>query len=67
MRSATCSASATPTSRPARQSTKEGKPVWLDALHGTSKVYFDARKKREAQFGQAQAQWEATALELKQR
>ena len=27
----------------------------------------DARKKREAQFEQAQAQWEATALELKQR
>ena len=40
---------------------------WLDALHGTSKVYFDARKKREAQFEEAQAQWEAAALELKKR
>ena len=40
---------------------------WLDALHGTSKIYFDARKRKEAQFETEQAEWEARALKLKQR
>mmetsp|Transcript_4276 Transcript_4276/g.7166 ORF Transcript_4276/g.7166 Transcript_4276/m.7166 type:complete len:388 (-) Transcript_4276:215-1378(-) len=32
---------------------------WLDALHGTSKLYFDARRARLAQQEQEQQRWEA--------
>lgn len=32
---------------------------WLDALHGTSKIYFDAREQARLAREQAQARWEA--------
>ena len=37
---------------------------WLDALHGTSKMYFDARKAKQAEFDKTQAAWEAAAAKL---
>ena len=32
---------------------------WLDALHGTSKMYFDARREKKAARDRAQGEWEA--------
>jgi sterol desaturase/sphingolipid hydroxylase (fatty acid hydroxylase superfamily) len=37
---------------------------WLDALHGTSKMYFDARKKMSEEREVEQARWEAARAEI---
>ena len=37
---------------------------WLDALHGTSKPYFDARKAKKAELDREQAEWQAAAEKL---
>ena len=48
-----------------RFNTCYGNIGWLDALHGTSKMYFDERKKRAAKFEEEQAEWEAKAKEIR--
>ena len=40
---------------------------WLDALHGTSKMYFDARREKKAARDRAQGEWEAARQALLQR
>ena len=37
---------------------------WLDALHGTSKTYFDARREKKAARDRAQGEWEAARQAL---
>jgi len=40
---------------------------WLDALHGTSKLYFDERKQSNLLRDQAQAKWEAARDQIQSR
>ena len=42
-----------------RFSCNYGNIGWLDALHGTSKMYFDMQKQAELARHSAQAAWEA--------
>ena len=39
---------------------------WLDALHGTSKMYYQARAAKKQQREKAQAEWEAQAAAIRQ-
>ena len=38
---------------------------WLDALHGTSKVYYNARKEKAAARAKEQALWEQSVAQIK--
>ena len=40
---------------------------WLDALHGTNKMYITAQQAKKTELARAQAQWEAQAATIRQR